>query len=51
MPPQQQDGEVLQTYGHPKIAFFHLFWKVCLAFGEQLSFWLAAKSRHCDDTG
>ncbi|KAA6424454.1 MAG: Golgi apparatus membrane ECHIDNA-like [Trebouxia sp. A1-2] len=28
MPPQQQDGEVLQAYGHPKIAFFHLFWKV-----------------------
>lgn len=27
MPPQQQDGEVLQAYGHPKIAFFHLFWK------------------------
>ena len=35
MPPQQQDGEVLQAYGHPKIAFFHLFWKVCLIFGER----------------
>ncbi len=34
MLPQQQDGEVLQAYGHPKIAFFHLFWKVRLTFGE-----------------
>lgn len=28
MPPQQQNGELLQAYGHPKTAFFHLFWKV-----------------------
>lgn len=30
MPPQQQLGEDEQgpAYGHPKIAFFHLFWKV-----------------------
>jgi len=34
MPPQQPDGELPQAYGHPKIAFFHLFWKVCLTFGE-----------------
>ncbi|KAL3139733.1 hypothetical protein ABBQ38_004038 [Trebouxia sp. C0009 RCD-2024] len=27
MPPQQQNGELLQAYGHPKTAFFHLFWK------------------------
>lgn len=30
MPPQQQNGELLQAYGHPKTAFLHLFWKVYL---------------------
>lgn len=30
MPPQQQNGELLQAYGHPTTAFFHLFWKVYL---------------------
>ena len=28
MPPQSQEGELLQAYGHPTTAFFHLFWKV-----------------------